>query len=99
MKNKLIKVLRAVPITACRNYEEYIEALADKLIAEVFVIFNTEHEIIKELRNMADIMKCLGDVRKTKILTEAVALIERLIAERDQALVKANLPEICNLEA
>ena len=45
----------------------------------------SEFTIITELRNMADIMKCLGDVRKTKILTDAVELIERLIAERDQA--------------
>lgn len=45
----------------------------------------TDEQIIKELRNLADIMKCLGDMRKTKILTEAVALIERLIVERDQA--------------
>lgn len=44
----------------------------------------SEFTIITELRNMADIMKCLGDRHKTKILTEAVALIERLIAERDQ---------------
>ena len=44
----------------------------------------SELTIITELRNMADIMKCLGDVRKTKILTDAVELIERLIAERDR---------------
>lgn len=42
----------------------------------------TDEKIIEELRNLADIMKCLGDVRKTKILTEAVALIEKLAAGR-----------------
>lgn len=44
----------------------------------------TDEQIIEELRNLADIMKCLGDMRKTKILTEAVELIERLVAEREQ---------------
>ena len=83
MKYKLIEAIRSVHI-ADKTYPEYVEAIADKLIAEVFVFSDTECEVIKELRNMADIMKCLGDVRKTKILTEAVALIERLIAERDK---------------
>ena len=32
MKNKLIAAIREVPIS--QTYEEYVEALADKLIAE-----------------------------------------------------------------
>ena len=41
----------------------------------------TEETIIKELSEMHDVMRCLGDFKKAKVLKEAVKLIERLKEE------------------
>lgn len=45
----------------------------------------TDNELIKELSDMAFIMERLGDLRKAKIIKNAVALIGRRTAERDEA--------------
>lgn len=37
----------------------------------------TDEEIIKELKEMADIMNTLGDLRKAKILENAIELIRK----------------------
>ena len=44
----------------------------------------TEETIIKELSEMHDVMRCLGDMKKAKVLEEAVKLIKKLREENNE---------------
>lgn len=44
----------------------------------------TEETIIKELSEMHDVMRCLGDIKKAKVLKEAVKLIKKLKEDNNE---------------
>ena len=44
----------------------------------------TEETIINELSEMYDVMRCLGDMKKAKVLKEAVKLIKKLKEDNNE---------------
>ena len=58
----------------------------------------TDKELVNELQNIATVMQVVGDLRKAKILTDAVALIDRLTTERNQTVRKLSTLELAKIQ-
>lgn len=82
MKNKIIEVVRSVPI-AGKTYEEYVEAVAEKLLAEGVIVLPCK---------VGDTVYC---IYREKVIQGTVRLIRPFISEKE-TIFKGNI--ICEVE-
>lgn len=101
MKDKLIKVIREVPI-ADKTYPEYVEAVAEKILSQrIFVLPKGVTSAKWELMSSADTKYMAYTDGRVEMIPSKAEVAREIFAEIDKLLKKNELRnyEPCNVES